>query len=500
MIPSALPTSAQWAALMPILFPALAATLIPLALLDKDAGVQKWIRAGVYAVALFALGASFMFLTELWGKGAQPSYLQLRLDYLGQFTGIFIVVAAALALLQSWDHFHQEGWVKGETVSLLLFSVSGMMVFASTTNLLVLFLGLELFSIPLYALTATLRSRASSSEGGLKYFLTGAVAAACFLMGIVILYGLTGTLDLVVMRGQVNGPFGDPLFIVGIGLLLVGFLFKVSAAPFHQWTPDVYVAAPHPIAGFMSVATKGVAVVALIRAFPGLSAWGPVLGPKVQGVFMLVAVLTLVVANLTALVQTSAKRMLAYSSISHAGYLVLGLVAGTPGAFSGMLLYLAIYLAMNMGAFGLFTAFGLVGEKDTYEDLRGLGWRHPLMGLCAALILFSLAGVPPLGGFYGKYMIFKELVATGHVNLAILGVLASLVSMGYYLRFIVALFLQAPTPGQEREAAEAPEIQASLARGTVLVAAILVVAGGFMQTVLVDGFAFRAVQGLLGLR
>ncbi|HJV23760.1 MAG TPA: NADH-quinone oxidoreductase subunit N, partial [Holophagaceae bacterium] len=285
-----------------------------------------------------------------------------------------------------------------------------------------------------------------------------------------------------------------------IGLLLVGFLFKVSAAPFHQWTPDVYVAAPHPIAGFMSVATKGVAVVALIRAFPGTASWGPVLGPKLVGVLAFVAVLTLVVANLTALVQTSAKRMLAYSSISHAGYLVLGLVAGTPGALSGMLLYLAIYLAMNMGAFGLFTAFGLVGEKDTYEDLRGLGWKHPLMGLCAALILFSLAGVPPLGGFYGKYMIFKELVATGHVNLAILGVLASLVSMGYYLRFVVALFLQAPTPAQEREAAEAPVIQASLARGTVLVGAILVVAGGFMQTVLVDGFTLRAIQGLLGLR
>lgn len=497
---SSLPTPAQWAALMPILFPALAGTLIPLALLDKDAGVQKWIRAGVYAVALFALGASFMYLTELWGKGAQPTYLQLHLDHLAQFTGIFVVVAAALTVLQSWDHFHQEGWVKGETLSLLLFSVTGMMVFASTTHLLVIFLGLELFSIPLYALTATLRSRSTASEGGLKYFITGAVAASCFLMGVAILYGLTGSLDLVVIRNLQGAPLTDPLFIVGLGLLLVGFLFKVSAAPFHQWTPDVYVAAPHPIAGFMSVATKGVAVVALIRVLPGTQAWGPVLGAKLGSALALVAVLTLVVANLTALVQTSAKRMLAYSSISHAGYLVLGLVAGTPNALSGMLLYLAVYLAMNMGAFGLFTAFGLVGEKDTYEDLRGLGWKHPLMGLSAALILFSLAGVPPLGGFYGKYMIFKELVGTGHVSLAILGVLASLVSMGYYLRFLVALFLQAPTPGQEREAQEAPAVQASLARATVLVGAILVVAAGFLQTALVDGFTLRAVQGLLGLR
>ncbi len=494
-----LPTSSQWAALLPILFPALAATVIPLALLDRDSSVQKALRAGVYGLALFALGASFYFLTELWGRNAQPSYLQLQMDFLAQFAGIFLTVAAALAVLQSWDHFHQEGWVKGETVSLLLFSVAGMMVFASTRNLMVMFLGLELFSLPLYALTATLRTRGEASEGGLKYFITGAVAAACFLMGIVLLYGLSGSLDLAVIRTKA-GLAGDPLFLVGFALLLVGFLFKVSAAPFHQWTPDVYVAAPHPIAGFMSVATKGVAVVALIRAFPGTGSWAMPLGPKVQSALAMVAVITLVVANLTALVQTSAKRMLAYSSISHAGYLLLGLVAGTPAALTGMLLYLAIYLAMNMGAFGLFTAFGLVGSKDGYEDLRGLGWKHPLMGLCAALILFSLAGVPPLGGFYGKYMIFKELVATGHVQLAILGVLASLVSMGYYLRFLVALFLQAPTPEQERQAAERPAVQASFARATVLIGAGLVVAGGFLQSVLVDGFALRAIRDGLGLR
>lgn len=494
-----LPTSSQWAALLPILFPALAGAVLPLATLDRDQGTQKWIRGFMTLTALIALGASFYFLTELWGRSAQPSYLQLHMDYLSQYTGIFVTVAAALAVLQSWDHFHQEGWWKGETLSLLMFSVSGMMVFASTRNLMVMFLGLELFSIPLYALTATLRTRGESAEGGLKYFLTGAVAAACFLMGIVLLYGLSGSLELDAIRAKA-ALAGDPLFLAGFGLLLVGFLFKVSAAPFHQWTPDVYVAAPHPIAGFMSVATKGVAVVALIRAFPGAASWALPLGPKVQSALAAVAVVTLVVANLSALVQTSAKRMLAYSSISHAGYLLLGLVAGTPAALTGMLFYLAVYLAMNMGAFGLFTAFGLVGSRDGYEDLRGLGWKHPLMGLCAALILFSLAGVPPLGGFYGKYMIFKELVGTGHVGLAILGVLASLVSMGYYLRFLVALFLQAPTKEQAREAAERPAVQANLARATVLVCAVLVVMGGFLQSVLVDGFTLRAIRDGLGLR
>jgi NADH-quinone oxidoreductase subunit N len=335
----------------------------------------------------------------------------------------------------------------------------------------------------------------------MKYFLTGAVASSCFLMGGVLIYGLSGTLDLTAaaLSLKVQGLMLDPLVLVGAALMLLGFLFKVSAVPFHQWTPDAYEASPHPIAGFMSVATKGVAFIALLRIFPGSLAPLSVVGAKAQVVMAVLAVATLVIGNLSALVQTNVKRMLAYSSISHAGYLLLGFVAGTPAAFNGVLFYLVIYLAMNMGAFGLLTAYGLVGDRTTFEDLRGLGWKRPAMGFAAAVFMLSLAGIPPLGGFYGKYMIFRELIATGHVGMAVLGVLASLVSAYYYLRFLVALFLQAPSAEAERMASDRPAVHAPLAGATVLVSAAIVLAGGFIQSFLADGFAHRALVDGLGL-
>jgi NADH-quinone oxidoreductase subunit N len=494
-------TPSQWAALLPLIMPALGASLIPLMSLDKDQATTKWIRAAMYCTALLAVGAAFWYLTDLWMSGSQPSFFQLRMDRLAQFTGILVLVAAALAILQSWDHFHQEGWVKGETLSLLLFSVTGMMLFASTSNFVVLFLGLELLSLPLYALVGTVRTRTESSEGGMKYFLTGAVASSCFLMGGVLIYGLSGTLDLATAAAilKAQGLALDPLVLAGGALLLVGFLFKASAVPFHQWTPDAYEASPHPIAGFMSVATKGVAFIALLRVFPSSLAPLGSLGVRMQSVVAVLAVATLVVGNLTALVQTNVKRMLAYSSISHAGYLMLGFVAGTPAAYNGVLYYLVIYMAMNMGAFGLLTAFGLVGEHTTFDDLRGLGWKRPAMGVAAAIFMLSLAGIPPMGGFYGKYMIFRELVGTGHVGMAILGVLASLVSAYYYLRFLVALFLQAPSAEAERLASDRAAVHAPLAGATVLVCAAIVLAGGFLQTFLSDGFTRRALAEGLGL-
>lgn len=494
-------TPTEWAALLPLIFPTLGACLIPLMALDRDQATSKWTRAAMYAAALVFVAAGFWFITDLWKTGAQPTFHQLHMDRLAQFSGVFVLVAAAMAILQSWDHFHQEGWVKGETLSLLLFSVTGMMLFTATTNFLLLFLGLELFSLPLYAMVATVRHRAEGAEGGMKYFLTGAVASSCFLMGGVLLYGLGGSLDLTLAAQSIRaqGLGADPMVLVGAALLLLGFLFKVSAVPFHQWTPDAYEASPHPIAGFMSVATKGVAFIALLRIFPVSLLGMGAAGVRMQAALAVLAVLTLVVGNLTALVQTNVKRMLAYSSISHAGYLMLGFVAGTPAAYTGVLFYLVIYLAMNMGAFGLLSAYGLVGEHTTFEDLRGLGWKRPAMGFAAAVFMLSLAGIPPMGGFYGKYMIFKELVGTGHVGLAILGVLASLVSAYYYLRFLVALFLQAPSAEAERLASDRPVVHAPLAGATVLVAAAIVLAGGFVQAFLVDGFAHRALSEGLGL-
>jgi NADH-quinone oxidoreductase subunit N len=348
----------NFAALWPFLFPATAAALIPIMGLDPDPRTQKWSRVLIFATAMLALLGSFFYVTQLWATGHQPVHTHLRMDRLAQFAAIFVLITAAMTVLQLWDHLHQEGWVKGESLALLMASVSGMMLFASTTHLMMLFIGLELFSIPLYALTATVRTRAEAVEGGMKYFLTGAVASSGFLMGAVLLYGVTGTLDVREMAYAIGlAKELDPLALAGAALLLMGFLFKVSAVPFHQWTPDAYEGAPHPIAAFMSVATKGVALIALLRVFPGLLAGAEsLLGVKVRAAIALLAALTMIGGNLTALVQTNVKRMLAYSSISHAGYLLLAFVAGTGQAFTGMLFYLVAYLAMNLGAFGILTA------------------------------------------------------------------------------------------------------------------------------------------------
>jgi len=492
-------SAGELSAILPLLIPAFGACMLPLASLDKDQATVKWIRGAMFLMALFSLGGGFLYTARLWASGAQPAFGALHMDRLAQFSAIFTFVAAALAVLQLWDHLHQEGWVKGETLSLLLFSATGMIVFVAAKNLILLFLGLELLSIPLYALTATVRTRSQAYEGGMKYFITGAVAASCFLMGSVLLYGVTGTLDLATIGQFLGAARPDPLALAGAALVLGGFLFKMSAVPFHQWTPDVYEAAPHPVTAFMSVATKAAAVLALMR-FLGAGVSGPG-SLRIQSALAVAAVLTLVLGNLAALAQENIKRMLAYSSISHAGYILLGLVAGTPEAHAGVIFYLTAYLFMNMGAFGLLSSFGLVGDRTTFDDVKGLGWKRPDHAILATLCMFSLAGIPPLAGFYGKYMIFKELIVQGHVGMAVTGVLASLVSVYYYLRLPVALFLEKRSEKAERDDAERPAFKARMAGAALIVCGVLVVVLGLFPGSLYKGLAKRvAVDAFQAVR
>ncbi|MDR1841937.1 MAG: NADH-quinone oxidoreductase subunit N [Holophagales bacterium] len=484
-------TPNETAAILPLAIPAVAACLIPIASLDRDQSTQKWIRAAIFAIAIIALGASFWYTTRIWGSGMQPSYRYLSLDRLAQFAAIFVQISAVYAVLQLWDHLHHEGWVKGEILALLLFSVVGMMLFAATSNLVLMFLALELFSIPLYALTAIVRVRTKAFEGGVKYFLTGAVASSCFLMGIVLLYGMTGSFDLNVIAQSLAKGVLDPLALLGAALLLMGFVFKVSAAPFHQWTPDAYEAAPHPIAGFMSVATKGIAIIALIRVFGAHLVPIAEIGSRAQTAFAALAVITLIIGNLAALSQTNFKRMLAYSSISHAGYLLLGFVAGTTEAHQAILFYLCSYLLMNLGAFGLLSAFGLVGDDTQFRDMRGLGWKRPGIGVAATICFLSLAGIPPTAGFIGKYLLFKELILQGHVVLAIIAIVASLVSVAYYLKPIIAMYMEPPKEDSE-------PVIAPFAGATVLVSGVLIIVLGLIPGRLLDGLVKPSIIQVQG--
>ncbi len=349
-----------------------------------------------------------------------------------------------------------------------------MLLMASATSLMTIFVGIELLSLGLYILSAYLANRFSSQEAGMKYFLLSSFASGFLLYGMALAYGATGSTSLVGIRTfldahplHVASGYG-PLLVAGLALMAVGFCFKVSAIPFHAWTPDVYVGAPTTVTAFMSVGTKVAAFVALARVFlvalrPAQAEWEPI--------FWAVAVLTMVGGNILAVTQTDVKRMLAYSSIAHAGYILVGIVTGTVLGFTGVLLYLATYAAMNIGAFGVVLVLERRdGQGTTLSDYAGLARRQPWLAAALMLFLLSLAGVPPLAGFFGKWSVFYPAIVGGHVELAIVGVLASALGMLYYLRVIWAMYFVEP-------AGAAQIAPAQVARPTSPVGAVALTGG-----------------------
>ncbi len=362
-------------------------------------------------------------------------------DGMGAFFDVVILAACALALLMATGYSEWEGTQKGEFYSLILLSTSGMMFMAKGTDLMTVFLGLETLSIPIYVLVGFHRNRMSSIEGALKYFILGAFASGFLLYGIALLYAATGTTKIPVLATMLYDSriLASPLFLVGTGLLLTGFAFKVSLVPFHMWTPDAYEGAPTVVTAFMSAAVKAAAFAALIRvllvALPGLQ---PVLWKVLWGL----AVLTMTVGNLSALVQDNVKRLLAYSSIAHAGYVVVGLVSGDVLGGQASLFYLLVYAFMNMGAFGVVI---LIAQKEDegYDiaHLKGVGFRYPALAALLTLFLVSLGGIPPTAGFVGKFYLFSAAVKNGYIWLAVIGVLNSAASIYYYLRLVVYMYM-----------------------------------------------------------
>jgi NADH-quinone oxidoreductase subunit N len=342
----------------------------------------------------------------------------------------------------------------GEYYALALFSTAGMVAMAAANDLVVIFLALEVMSIGVYVLAGVRRNETRSSEAALKYFLLGAFAAGFLLFGIALIYGATGTTRLEAIAARVASGVGEPsqFVLLGAGLLLVGFAFKVAAVPFHVWTPDVYEGAPTPITALMAVGVKAAAFAALVRVFG--ATFGHLAG-EWKGLLWAIAAATMTVGNLLAISQKNVKRMLAYSSIAHAGYALIGLVAGTAEAGSALLFYLLAYAAMNLGAFAVVVALGRVGEpNEEISCYAGLAGRRPLLAAAMAVFLLSLAGVPPLAGFAAKFYVFGAAVQAGYVGLAVVGVLNSLVSAYYYLWVIVQMYMYEgevePVPLRER--------------------------------------------------
>ncbi|MBZ5565627.1 MAG: NADH-quinone oxidoreductase subunit N [Acidobacteriia bacterium] len=429
--------------------PEILVTMFALAILLFDFLLEKrdkWMNA---LVALIGLGFGAAQLTMFWsrlgeGAGYKGFGGAFTLDTFAVYAKLIIIIATGLVVLLSAKYLEVEGANFGEYYALLLFAAVGMMFLASGTDLIVLFIALELMALCEYVLTGFLRGSRRSNEAAVKFFLLGAFSSGLLLYGMSLLYGIAGSTNLaVISRRLAERPSPDPLSWVAMITLLAGIYFKVAAVPFHQWTPDAYEGAPTSITAFISVAPKVASFAFFIRIlieglWPMRAEW--------QLLTIGVAVATMTLGNLAAITQTNIKRFFGYSTISHVGYLLLGFVAAADGNREGVtaiVIYLLVYAFMNLGAFGVIILMrrrDLIG--DEIDDLSGLMTRAPGMAILMLIFLLSLAGIPPTAGFIGKYFIFLSLIETGHYTLAVLAVGYAVVALYYYFRIVVAMFMK----------------------------------------------------------
>jgi NADH-quinone oxidoreductase subunit N len=404
---------------------------------------SRFVRSQVVpALSLLALGAAAGLSIWQWNEGKSIVSGALRVDDLSLVLNLVLVTGAACAVLLAWRSLAAREAAHGEFHALLLSSVAGMSLLAAAQNTVALFVGLELLSIPLYVLCATELRREHSLESGLKYLIVGAVGSATLLYGIAMIYGATGATDFGAIATKLSsGSLAtDPLTLTGVALCVVGLCFKASVAPFHQWTPDVYEGAPTPITAFMAVATKAAAFGVFLRFFDVALVsvqgdWGPALA--------VLATITIVVGNVGALGQSSLKRMLAYSSVAQAGYMLAGVVVSTKLGVRATIFYLAVYVFMNMASFAVIVAREReTSLGDSVQALQGLGRSRPLLAWPMTISMLALAGIPATAGFAGKFYLIDAAVSGGYTWLGVVIVIGSMISLGYYLPVIAAIWMQ----------------------------------------------------------
>ncbi|OQY36368.1 MAG: hypothetical protein B6243_03370 [Anaerolineaceae bacterium 4572_5.2] len=432
------------------LLPMIVLTVWATALLLVDIFIpkeSKWLTALLAAAGL----ALTMGLTL--SQAGQTSFgfnEMVVLDGFSTFINLLLLFTGLMGISLAYGYLKRMGMERGEYYALMLFSVTGMMLMAQATDLIVVFLALELLSIPLYVLAAFARPRIESEEAGIKYFLLGAFSGGFVVYGIALVFGATQTTALVGIAAAVTaGMANTPLMLIGSALILVGFGFKIAAVPFHMWTPDVYHGAPTSVTAFMAAGAKIAGFAALMRvfatAFPSLSA-------NLTPVLAVLSALTMIVGNVVAVAQTNVKRMLAYSSIAHAGYILMAFVAfGNPEvapiSIAAAIFYLVTYALTNFGSWGIVIA--LEEEKGKgleLEDYAGLGRTNPLMAAAMTIFMLSLTGIPPTLGLVGKFYLFRAVIAADIYWLAIIGVLTSLISAYYYLRLVVIMYMHDGEP------------------------------------------------------
>ncbi|HMB94076.1 MAG TPA: NADH-quinone oxidoreductase subunit N [Rhodothermales bacterium] len=440
----------------------------------NDARELPWVAAAALGVAL---------VWEVFHLSSVPTtafYDLIRVNGFASFINLVVVGSGLFTIVLAVPYLRKIEHGYGEVYALILFATAGMILLGTANNLISIFVGLETMSVCLYILTGLVRDDEGAIESALKYFLLGAFSTGFFLYGIALLYGASGTMYLPEMAEGLAARDTAMMFWAGVALFLIGFLFKVSAVPFHMWTPDVYQGAPTPLTGYMSTASKASAFASLILvlfyALPP-ERWSLVLA--------VIAVATMVLGNVLALAQNNVKRMLAYSSIAHAGYVLVGLAAGTADGYSGALYYLLIYSLMNIGAFGVMALLewdDKEGSRQTLDSLSGIGFRKPLLGVAMGVFMFSLTGFPPLGGFFGKVAVFAPAIEAGLTWLAIIGVLASVLSAYYYLRILFVFWMKSPDD-QAEEVKKATFTVPTSSAAVIIACAVLLLIIGFVPGV-----------------
>ena len=467
--------SSSFDAIIPMLCVALAGLVVLLAEAFRERG-EKMPIGGLAIIGLIGAGAASILL---WDRNA-TSFGVVTADNFSLFVNLVLVAVGILTVIFSSQTIDRDGIPAGEYYAIMLFAIVGMMLMGQATDLLVIFLALETMSIAVYVLTGIRREQQQSTEAAFKYFLLGAFASAFFLYGVAFIYGVTGStnLDRIGSVIAAQSMSGNPMILLGVGLLIVGFAFKVAAVPFHMWSPDVYEGAPAVVTGFMSTGVKAAAVAAFVRVFlsslePMIAEWAPVL--------WVIAAATMILGTVVGVAQTSLKRMLAYSSIAHGGYLLAGLVAGNDVGKAAILFYLAAYALTNLGAFGVIALLGTRERaNDDLRDYAGLFKSHPALAVLMTFFLLSLGGFPPTAGFIAKWYVFSAAIGSGYYGLAIIGVLSSVVSVFFYLRIVVMMFMT------ERDARPVPAQITGVAMAGLVLSLIGVLYLGVLPSAVID--------------
>ncbi len=461
-----IPTAAELFRILPEIALVLAGTL--LMILDAM-GASK---AALRRLALAGLLAATWAAVTAWAKPGPAFQAMLIVDGFATFFRLLVLAVGLLTALCSVDYLKREHADGGEYYALLLFSVAGQSLMAAANELIVIFIGLEISSIASYVLVGYLRDDKRNNESAIKYFLLGSFATAFLLYGVAWIYGATGTTNLIeIRRILVNRDIAPPLVMVGTSaaLIFVGLAFKVSAAPFQVWAPDVYQGAPAPVSGFLAAGPKAAAFAVLLRV--SMTVFEPI-SRLWEPLVWVAALATMIVGNFAALSQTNIKRLLAYSSVAHAGYVLVAVAAHSEVGVAAAMFYLGAYALMTVGAFAVVVHFSRQGERYVdVEDLAGLGARQPVTAALMTIFLFSLIGVPLTGGFFGKFYVFKAALDSGLVWLMVLGLLNSAVAAYYYLRILVVMYMHEPGEAADTVPPLAPAIKAALwacAAGTLL--------------------------------